>query len=152
MKTSIFKVLLSAICIMSILGSFSRISAEPIRFGQVIEVVNPRPDRAGTGSFSELRVADDYDFLVSPDDDDKTKKPDAPPQDGRVITETKSDIVRDDLCDGCEQPAHGRGFPYWALLGLAAIPIAIIIIKHHDKTPTPTPTMTRTPTPTTTTR
>lgn len=146
MKTSIFRVILSAICMASILGCFTRINAEPIRFGQVIEIVNARPDKAETGMFSRLRVANDYTFLVGDDDDDKKKK-DAQPQDGRVITETKSDIVKDDVCD-CEQPPHGRGFPKWALLGLAAIPIAFIIIHHHDNTPTPTPSIPATGTPT----
>src|SRR5438034_7344409 len=33
----------------------------------------------------------------------------------------------------------------WALLGLAAIPIGFILIRHHNESPTPTPTPTATP-------
>jgi hypothetical protein len=145
MNMTNFRVLLSAACIASILGCVTNVSAGPVRFDQVIEVVNARPGQAETGLFSRLKVANDYTFLVG-DDDDETKK-NAAPQDGRVITETRSDIVRDDVCD-CEQPEHDRrGFPKWALLGLAAIPIAFIIIKHHN-TPTPTPSIPVTGTPT----
>jgi len=147
MKTSTFKVLLSTVCIVSILGSFTAANAEPIRFDQVIEVVNARPDRADTSSFSRLLIAGDTLYRLT--DDDDTKKDDPPPQqdqDGRVITETKSDIIVDDVCDCAPLPVGGAGFPYWALLGLAAIPIGLIIVKHHDDTPTPTRTPTRTPT------
>lgn len=150
MRNINFRVLLSAICIASIFSSFTQIEAAPIRFDEVVQILNARPDKAKTGSFAQLRVAGDFTFLIGDDDDDKKKT--AQPQDGRVITETKSDIVKDDVCD-CEEPTHEkRGFPKWALLGLAAIPIAFIIIKDDDP-PTPTPsippsmTPTRTPTP-----
>lgn len=126
----------------SILAGFTQINAAPIRFDQVVQVLNARPEKSGSGSFAQLRVAGDFSFLIGDDDDDKKKKT----QDGRVITETKSDIVKDDVCD-CEEPDHEkRSFPKWALLGLAAIPIAFIIIKHDDdKTPTPTPSAPVTP-------
>lgn len=133
-----FRFILSAICVASVLAGFTTTDAAPIRFDQVVQVINARPDKAGTSSIAQLRVADDYSFFVGDDDDDKTK---AASQDGRVITETKTDIVKDDVCD-CEEAVHEkRGFPKWALLGLAAIPIAFIIIKHHDDTPTPTPSI-----------
>jgi hypothetical protein len=77
--------------------------------------------------------------IIGEDDDDKKK-----PQDGRVITETRTDIVDDDICNCPPDEVH-RGFPKWALLGLAAIPIAFILIHKKKKTPTPTPF---TPTPT----
>lgn len=126
----------------SILVGFTQANAAPIRFDQVVQVLNARPEKAGSGSFAQLRVAGDFSFLIDDDDDDKKKIT----QDGRVITETKSDIVKDDVCD-CEEPDHEkRRFPKWALLGLAAIPIAFIIIKDDDdKTPTPTPSVPVTP-------
>jgi hypothetical protein len=138
-----FRVFLSASCLASILVGFTTINAGPIRFDQVVQVINARPGKAGNGSLTQLKVAGDYSFLFDDDDD---KKKGAQPQDGRVITETKSDIVKDDVCD-CEEATHEtRGFPKWALLGLAAIPVAFILIKHNDdKTPTPTPSVPVTP-------
>lgn len=130
----------------SVLAGFTTTSAAPIRFDQVVQVINARPEKSGTSSLTQLRVADDYSFLFGDDDEDKKKA--GQPQDGRVITETKSDIVKDDVCD-CEEATHERrGFPKWALLGLAAIPIAFILIHDDDdKTPTPTPKTSMTPTP-----
>src|ERR1043166_4919245 len=142
MKNIKFRVFLSAMCMASILAGFMTANAAPIRFDQVVQVINARPVKTGGGSLTQLRVAGDYSFLFG-DDDDKKKA--ARPQDDRVITETKSDIVKDDVCD-CEEAEHEkRGFPKWALLGLAAIPIAFIIIHHHDETPTPTPSIPMTP-------
>ena len=73
----------------------------------------------------------------------------------RSITETKSEIVEETDCNCDQAPERGK-FPKWALLGLAAIPIAFILIKRKKDTPTPTatvpgetptPPMTPTPTP-----
>ncbi|MFT3745845.1 MAG: PEP-CTERM sorting domain-containing protein [Pyrinomonadaceae bacterium] len=105
------------------------------------------PDRAAldAGSISRLRLTDDVKFVMTSDgDDDKKAKP-AVPQDGRVITETKTEIVTDDVCDCEEDEVIKRGFPKWALLGLAAIPVAFILIKRKKDTPTPTPPTTPTP-------
>jgi hypothetical protein len=145
MKNINFRALLSAVCVVSVLAGFSKVSAGPVRFEQVVQIVNARPGKAETATFSRLRVAGDYTFLFSPDDDedDKTKKS-VPVQDDRVITETRTDIVADDVCD-CEQEEKGRGFPKWALLGLAAIPIVFLLL-HDDDDDTPTPTATKTPT------
>jgi hypothetical protein len=149
-----YRGLLASICIASILACFSRIDAAPVRFDQVVQIVNARPGSSDAG-FSRLRVADDNPFMVSDDDDDKKAKPPVP-QDGRVITETRTEIVTDDYCECEEEIVTRRGFPKWALLGLAAIPIAFIIIKRKKDTPTPTrtipnetptPPMTPTPTP-----
>ena len=142
MRNVYLRVMLSATGIASILTGFTQVNAAPVRFDQVVQVLNIRPDKAGTGSFAQLHVADNFPFVISDDDDGKKKKP----QDGRVITETRSDIVKDDVCD-CEEPdLETRHFPKWALLGLAAIPIAFLIIDHDDdKTPTPTPTVPTTP-------
>ncbi|MFZ1699302.1 MAG: PEP-CTERM sorting domain-containing protein [Pyrinomonadaceae bacterium] len=155
MRNLNFRVLLSALCVASVLASFAKVNAAPIRFDQVVQVVNARPDRADSGMFARLTVAGNYSFLISDGDDDEDKKKPAKPQDGRVITETKTDIVTDDVCDCEEEIVTKRGFPKWALLGLAAIPIAFILIKRKKDTPTPTPpppppTGSPTPSPTTT--
>jgi hypothetical protein len=148
MKNINLRVLLSSVCVVSILAGFTKVSAGPVRFDQVVQIVNAKPGKATTGAFSRLAVAGDYNsILVGDDDDDKKKKQ---TQDGRVITETKSEITEDDTCDCVEDVVIHRGFPKWALLGLAAIPIAFIIIRHRKDTPTPTPSIpiTQTPTPT----
>lgn len=155
MKNMNLRGLLSAICVASILAGFTKIDAAPIRFEQVVQIMNTRPGKAETGSFSRLRIAGDYSFLVGTDNEDDKKKKGVLPQDGRVITETRTEIVTDDVCDCEEVISERRGFPKWALLGLAAIPIAFILIKRKKDTPTPTatvpnmtPTPTATPTPT----
>lgn len=127
--------------------------AAPIQFNQVVQVVNAKPGKANTGSFAQLRLAGD-DLVLS--GDDETKKAVTPPQDDRVIVETKSEIVEDEVCD-CVAPAVvGGGFPYgWLALGAA--PLVFLIPNDGDdppsdvpptQTPTPPPTMTPTPTPT----
>jgi len=124
---------------LAILVGFTNVDASPIKFDQVLQIVNAKPGKAETSSFARIRVAGDYSaFLISGDDDDKTKKS-SQPQDPRVITETKSEIVEDDVCDTAQAVAE-RAFPKWWLLGLAAIPIGFIIIKHKKETPTPTGT------------
>lgn len=150
MKNFNYRVLLSAFCVVSILAGFTKINAGPVRFNQVVEFVNAKPGKAETGLFSRIRVAGDYgSVFLAADDDDKKKKDGQTRQDDRVITETKSEIVENEVCDCTEAVEMHRGFPKWALLGLAAIPIAFILIRHKN-TPTPTqtiPNMTPTPTP-----
>ena len=149
MKNINLRVLLSAICVASIMAAFTKVDAGPVRFDQVVQVINAQPAKANTGSFTRLSVAGDYSSFIAGDDDDDKKKAETP-QDGRVITETTSDVVKDDVCD-CElDTVTTRGFPYWTLLGLAAIPIAFVLIKRKKETPTPTQTIpiTQTPTPT----
>ncbi len=140
---------MSAVCLASILAAFVKVEAGPVRFDQVMQIMNAKPGKAETSSFARLSVVNYYDGIIVADDDDDKDKKKAPQQDGRVITETKSDIVEDENCD-CEQPPPGGKFPKWALLGLAAIPIAFILIKRKKDTPTPTttPTPPNTPTPT----
>ena len=123
------------------------VSAAPVQFDQVVQVVNVKPGNANTGSFSQLRLANDDKLAVN---DDGSKKP-AAPQDDRVITETRIEIVEDDVCDCVEEQVIRRGFPRWALLGLAAVPL-VFLFRNKDRTPTqtPTPPGTETPTPTTT--
>ena len=148
MKNINSRVLLSAICVASILAGFTKTNAGPIRFDQVVTIVNAKPGKAETGMFSRIRIAGDYGSVFASDDDDKKKSDGQTRQDNRVITETRSEIVEDDTCDCVLADVHHRGFPKWALLGLAAIPIAFLLIRHRDKTPTPTatvPNMTPTP-------
>lgn len=142
---------LAAVCMASILACFTRIDAAPVRFDQVVQLVDARPG-ASSPDFTRLRLANEYSYFVTGDGDDDKKAKAPVPQDGRVITETKTEIVTDDVCDCEEEIVTKRGFPKWALLGLAAIPIAFILIKRKKETPTPTstiPNMTPTPPPTT---
>lgn len=143
MKNINLRSLLAAVVVCSIMAAFTRIEAGPVKFDQVVQVMNARPGQGLSANFARLQVADYSSSLIVGDDDDDKKK-------GRVITETRTEIVTDEDCD-CEQVEAHRGFPKWALLGLAAIPIAFIIIKRKKDTPTPTPTTTipgQTPTPT----
>ena len=140
-----FRGLLSAVCIASILACFTRLDAAPVRFDQVVQIVNARPGSADSSTFSRLRLTGEYTFLAADDTDDDKKVKSPAPQDGRVITETKTEIVTDDVCDCEEEVVTKRNFPKWALLGLAAIPIAFILIKRKKDTPTPTPNETPTP-------
>jgi len=145
MKNLNLRIVLSAVCLLSIMAAFTKVEAGPIRFDQVVQIMNARPGKAETSSFTRIRVVNYYDGIIVGDDDDDKKKKEAPPQDGRVITETRTDIVNDDVCD-CVDDVVEKKFPKWALLGLAAIPIAFILIKRKKDTPTPTPTFTPTPT------
>ncbi len=150
MKNINLRIVMSAVCLASVLAAFTKIEAGPVRFDQVVQIMNAKPGKAETGSFTRLRVATYYEGIIVGDDDDDKKKQTTSPQDGRVITETRSEIVEDEACN-CEQPVVRGGFPKWALLGLAAIPIAFILIKRKKDEPTPTPTIpgqTPTPTPT----
>ncbi len=150
MKNINLRIVMSAVCLASVLAAFTKTEAGPVRFDQVVQIMNAKPGRAETGSFTRLRVANYYDGIIVGDDDDDKKKVTTSPQDGRVITETRSEIVEDTACN-CDQPVVRGGFPKWALLGLAAIPIAFILIKRKKDEPTPTgqtPTPTITPTPT----
>jgi hypothetical protein len=153
MKNINLRLVLSALCIASVLaGGFSRAEAGPVRFDQVIQILNARPGKAETIAFSRIAVAGSQPAAAATDDDEKDpakKKSEPVQQDDRVITETRTEIVEEGPCY-CEEDEKRRGFPKWALLGLAAIPIAFILIKRRKDTPTPTIPTTQTPTPTTT--
>lgn len=151
MKNFKFRFFLAAFSLMSVLTLSFTANAAPVTFNQVVQVVNVKPGNANTATFAQLRLSNDL-ILFSDDgdgDDDTTKTQ----QDDRVIRETKTEIVLDDVCDCKEEDVKedvkGR-FPKWVLLGLAAIPIAFLIKRDKDKTPTPTPTTTPTTTPTST--
>ena len=128
----------------------SPVKAAPVQFNQVMQMINAKPGKASTGGFAELRLAGD-DPLIVMGDDTKTNTPPVA-QDDRVITETRSEIIEEEVCD-CDQP-KGGAFPYWTL-GFAGLPLIFLIPpggtdRNPPPTPTPTPT-TETPTPTPTT-
>jgi hypothetical protein len=134
--------------LVSILSGFSTVNAAPVQFNEVTQFISAKPGKATTGSFSQLGLSSFDDPVGETGDDDDKKK-----QDGRVITKTTTEVqeVSPEDCD-CGPLPKDKKFPKWALLGLAAIPIAIILIRRHkDKdTPTPTPSIPITQTPTTT--
>ena len=147
MKNINLRIVMSAVCLASIMAVFTKMEAGPVRFDQVVQIMNAKPGKAETGSFTRLKVVNYYEGIIAGDDDDDKKKQTTTTQDGRVITETKSEIVEETDCNCDQAPERGK-FPKWALLGLAAIPIAFILIKRKKDTPTPTATAPgQTPTP-----
>ena len=154
MKNYIFRSVLSSLSLIAMACSLSSFAnAAPIRFEQVVQVVNAKPGKANAGGFTQLKqIGGDDDVVVSSisngDDDEKV-----PQQRGdRMISESSFDVVESDDCN-CSNVTPKGGFPKWGILGIAAagaIPIAILLIKRKkddDPTPTPTtPTLT-TPTP-----
>lgn len=153
MKNFNLRYFISAVCLASVLSSFtSSASAAPVQFNQVVQVVNAKPGKANTGGFSSLRLLGNEIAIFNGDNDGDGDKPKTPQQDDRVITETKIEIVEDEVCDCVEETVVKRGgFPKWTLLGLAAVPLFFVFRKKDDPTPTPTstvPSMSPTPTPT----
>lgn len=139
----------SAIASISLLAS-ATINAAPVRFNQVVQVVNAKPGKAKTGNFSQLRLANDPPTSSGGENDPPTSNDPVPsptpPQDDRVITETSYDVVEEEVCDCEDIPVvAGGGFPYWTLLPLAAVPF--FFIPGGDDGPDKTPTPTNTPTP-----
>jgi hypothetical protein len=142
MKNLKVRFFLSALALYSIMAAANSATAAPVQFNQVVQVVNAKPGKAGTSGFAQLRLADD-DLVLT---DDETKKKVPPIQDDRVITETRSEIVEEEVCD-CENPLPpviAAAFPYWTL-GFAAAPLAFLVPPGDDDNESPT-----TPTPPTT--
>lgn len=136
--------------ILSSLGLFTLVvsaiptNAAPVKFSQVVQVVNAKPGKASIGSFAQLRLINDGQTAKS--DDGKAVPSGTPPQDGRVIVTTSSEIVEDDACDCAVVRIPGGGFPKWPLFGLGAVPLFFLGGDDDDNpTPTPTPTITNTP-------
>lgn len=149
MRNFNFRFTLSAIALYSMMLAFttSAVKAAPVQFNQVVQVVNAKPGKANTGGFTQLRLAGD-DLVLAGDD---TTKPNTPPvQDDRLITETRSEIVEEEVCDCAVIPIAGGGFPYWTL-GFAALPVLFLIPPGSNddpqQTPTPPTTTTESPTP-----
>lgn len=156
------RLILSTVTLFSILTLTLTANAAPVKFEQVRQIINAKPGKAKTNAFARLSLIN-ADLTVTGEGDDKGKKDDknktdtpateqTQQQDDRVITETTSEIVEDEVCD-CVKPIieTKAGFPKFALLGLGAIPL-LLLIPHDKDTPTPTPTIptTQTPTPPTT--
>ncbi len=161
MITKKLRFTLAAISLFStVFVTSTNISAAPVRFSQVTQVVDAKPGRANPGNYTRLRLASDpvNDPVNDPKKDGEKSSTRSPQQDDRVITETTYEIEQVGNCPCDVRPPSGRKFPYWALLGLAAIPIVILVRRDGDETPTPppppvtpmtpTPTKTKTPTPT----
>ena len=149
MRNLNFRFILSAVILYSLLAVFS-VNAAPVRFNQVTQVINAKPGKAAMGGFSQLRLANGDIIIPGDGDGDDDGKKTKPAQDDRVITETRVDVVEEEVCD-CEQPpvAAGGISPYYALLGLGAVPFLFFFDDDDDtKTPTTTPTTTPTMTPT----
>lgn len=145
MRKPDFKFILSVIVLYS-MAFVATAKAAPVQINQVVQVVNAKPGKAATGGFAELRLASD-DPVISDDDETKKAAPE-PQQDNRVISETRSEIVEDDVCD-CVAPAIvGGGFPYgWLALG--AVPLLFLVPPGDEDPPTSNPPTVPTPTPTT---
>ena len=146
-----FRYILAAVVLFS-LTAVPILNAAPVRFNQVVQVVNAKPGKADDAGFAQLRLGGEIIvFSGNDNDNDKDKKKEAtrPQQDDRVITETTVEIVEEEVCDCEDIPVRGGGFPYWTL-GFAAIPFLFIPWDDDDEkeTPTPTPPFTPTPTPT----
>lgn len=138
MNNTKLKIALSFICLLAF--SISALAA-PVRINQVVQTINAKPGKAKTGGFAQLNLADDE--TVKTDDDTN-----APQQDGkRVIVTKTTEITEAEECDCIPAPPPAGKFPKWALLGLAAIPVAIILLN-RDKSPTPTPSPSGSTTPT----
>ncbi len=152
-----FRLILSAAALFSILTISLPAVAAPVKLTQIRQIINAKPGKASTAAFSQLRLAaadninsDDTDG-DGKDDKNKEKSPAPRQDDDRVITTTTTEIVQDEVCDCVQEEIVSRGFPKFALLGLAAVPL-LFLIPRGKKTPTPTQTVptNETPTPPTT--
>jgi hypothetical protein len=154
MKNTKIRTIISSLGLLAFVSAAVPLNAAPVRFNQVVQIVNAKPGKAGIGSFTQLRLANDPTAVTVKSDEGKIM-PSSTPQDGRVIVTTVSEIVEDDACDCAVIRTPGGGFPKWALLGLGIVPFLFLIPDDDDDpTPTPTPTTTppgQTPTPTPTT-
>src|SRR5215213_955933 len=112
MKNFTFRFFLAAFSLMSILILNFTANAAPIKFNQVVQVVNVKPGNAKTGAFAQLRLANDL-IIFGDDDGDGNGDKKTPQQDDRMITETKTEIVEDEVCDcqDVQSDVVERGFP-----------------------------------------
>lgn len=148
MSNITFRFFLSALALFSVMSAATAAKAAPIQFNQVVQTVNAKPGKAANGGFAQLRLVGDDP--VAPGDDPKTDTPPAPQDDPRVITETRSEIVEEEVCDCAPIPVGGGKFPYWTL-GFAAVPLLFLVPPGDDDSPTPPTTPPTTPTTPTTT-
>jgi hypothetical protein len=140
MKNYLFRSTLSGLSLFALFCGFSSVAiAAPVRFEQVVQVVNPKPGKANSGGFTRL-VSRDDDVVVSTDTDDDDEK--VPQKGERMISESSFDVVESEDCN-CPADVVKSGFPKWGVLGLAAagaVPIAVLLIRRkNNDDPTPTP-------------
>ena len=107
---------ISAVVILVSIMTATIANAAPVRFKQVTQIVNAKPGKANNGSFSRLRLVGDDGIINDLNDNDgdgdnDKKKTTAPPQDDRVITETTSEIVEDEVCDCDEKSSKEAASP-----------------------------------------
>ena len=69
MKNFTFRFFLAAFSLMSILILNFTANAAPVKFNQVVQIVNVKPGNAQTGSFAQLRLANDLIVFGKTDDD-----------------------------------------------------------------------------------
>lgn len=145
MRNLQLRFVLSTVALFSILMMATAANAAPVRINQIVQIINTKPGTANSGGFAQLRLVNGELIFTNDDENGKPK----PLQDDRVITETRSEIVEDEVCDCAPVDIPKTGFPKYALLGLAAIPLLFLIPRDRDNpTPAPTPSgMTPTPTP-----
>jgi len=109
------------------LGKAISANAAPILFFQFAQAGDIKPYEDSSGCYEKCQVSNDLpstadtvgndlsaainivsdDLPVAPDD-----KKTIVPQDGRVITETKVEIVEDDACECASVIIAGGGFPF----------------------------------------
>ena len=175
MKIFKLKLIFSAFIITSLMLVAAIANAAPVKFKQVVQIVNAKPGKAGTSNFTKLKVAvndpvvntkvGDGDGDGDGDKDKKGKKEgdkkseadktdetetstETAIQDDRVITKTTIEIAEAEEC-ACEEAiiVESAGFPKLALLGLGGIPL--FFIPDDDKSPTPPPVQSPSPSPST---
>ena len=135
-----FRFALSVVSLISVIFAMTAlVTGAPVRFSQVTQIVNVKPGKANAANYTRLYLPGNV--IGDDDDDDKKSKP--VKQDDRVITETSVEIIEAEDCNCTQIRTAGGVSPYFALLGLGALPIFFIA----DNDPTPTPPMTPTPTP-----
>lgn len=140
MKNTKIKIVFAAFALFSVFGTAISANAAPIIFFQLAQTGSVKADKGSSGCYEKCLVNNDLpladgvvnndlpavtdilsdDLPVAPGDD---KKATAPPQDERVITETKIEIVEDDACECADIVVAGGGFPFAYL----ALPLPAVL-------------------------
>ena len=129
MKNTKIKIIFAAFILFSISGTAISANAAPILFFQLAQAGGIKSDKGSSGCFEKCLVNNDLpaatdevagsdlptatdilsdDLPVAPGDDKKA----VVPQDERVITETKIEIVEDDACECADIVIAAGGFPF----------------------------------------
>lgn len=132
MKNTKIKIIFAAYILFSMFGTAISANAAPILFFQLAQAEGIKSDKGSSGCYEKCSIKNDLlstaatpksdvpatdtisdDLPVAPGDDKKASAP----QDERVITETKVEIVEDDNCECADIVVAAGGFPF-AYLGL----------------------------------